>query len=442
MILPLTSFAPATHTSTDSVASLYNDAVTTARTFVNEEGDAELSISVNGEGKISGVSTFGKDLAGNVIFVDSKKMILPLTSFAPATHTSTDSVASLYNDAVTTARTFVNEEGDAELSISVNGEGKISGVSTFGKDLAGNVIFVDSKKMILPLTSFAPATHTSTDSVASLYNDAVTTARTFVNEEGDAELSISGKGEGKISGVSTFGKDLAGNVIFVDSKKMILPLTSFAPATHTSTDSVASLYNDAVTTARTFVNEEGDAELSISVNGEGKISGVSTFGKDQAGNVIFVDSKKMILPLSDFAPATHTSTASVASLYNDAVTTARTFVNEEGDAELSISVNGEGKISGVSTFGKDQAGNVIFVDSKKMILPLTSFAPATHTSTDSVASLYNDAVTTARTFVNEEGDAELSISVNGEGKISGVSTFGKDLAGNVIFVDSKKMILP
>src|SRR3989338_6025307 len=136
MILPLTSFAPATHTSTDSVASLYNDAVATARTLVNEEAGAELSISVNGEGKISGVSTFGKDLAGNVIFVDSKKMILPLTSFAQATHTSTDSVASLYNDAVTTARTFVNEEGDTELSISVNGEGKISGVSTFGKDLA------------------------------------------------------------------------------------------------------------------------------------------------------------------------------------------------------------------------------------------------------------------------------------------------------------------
>ena len=94
-----------------------------------------------------------------------------------------------------------------------------------------------------------------------------------------------------MTGVSKFGLNATGDVIYVDAMETPEPFTAFNAAAMTNAASVSGLYTSVVE-SRTFLNAAGNPELSITIEG-GNVTGVSKFGLSSTGDVFYAERYKI-----------------------------------------------------------------------------------------------------------------------------------------------------
>src|SRR3989338_7976608 len=244
-----------------------------------------------------------------------------------------------------------------------------------------------------------------------------------------------------------------------------------------SSDDFVDLYDSSRPTSRTFLDVNGNPELSVSINRDGDISGISRFEVDlETGDILWIDSFRMLdqveddpldpttlgVQLADWAVTDWTTRdeyADFALLYDSSRPTSRTFLDANGNPELSVSINRVGDISGISRFEVDlETGDILWIDSFRMLdqveddpldpttlgVQLADWAVTDWTTRDESADfalLYDSSRPTSRTFLDANGNPELSVSINRVGDISGISRFEVDLeTGDILWIDSFRML--
>ncbi|MDD5217541.1 MAG: hypothetical protein PHS88_05480, partial [Candidatus Omnitrophica bacterium] len=140
------------------ITQILNDDVSndlmSSRTFLDEDGRPLLSIEVNQDGQVSGVSTYTVDLeTEKILWVDSLKLNdsdnatpgFQNFDFNASTMNTADdvSVTQLYASNQCTSRTYLNSDGDPVLSVSIDENDKVSGISEFHLT-NGKIDWVDS----------------------------------------------------------------------------------------------------------------------------------------------------------------------------------------------------------------------------------------------------------------------------------------------------------
>src|SRR3990167_1591163 len=298
-------------------ALLYDSSRPTSRTFLDANGNPELSVSINRDGDISGISRFEVDLeTGDILWIDSFRMLdqdtgvdgVQLADWAVTDWTTRDESADfalLYDSSRPTSRTFLDANGNPELSVSINRDGDISGISRFEVDLeTGDILWIDSFRMLdqveddpldpttlgVQLADWAVTDWTTRDESADfalLYDSSRPTSRTFLDANGNPELSVSINRVGDISGISRFEVDLeTGDILWIDSFRMLdqdtgvdsVQLADWAVTDWTTREESADfalLYDSSRPTSRTFLDANGNPELSVSINRDRDISGIS-----------------------------------------------------------------------------------------------------------------------------------------------------------------------
>src|SRR3989338_7187844 len=145
--------------SSDDFVDLYDSSRPTSRTFLDANGNPELSVSINRDGDISGISRFEVDLeTGDILWIDSFRMLDQDTGVDGVqlaawdtflAKDSSDDFVDLYDSSRPTTRTFLDVNGNPELSVSINRDGDISGISRFEVDLeTGDILWIDSFRML------------------------------------------------------------------------------------------------------------------------------------------------------------------------------------------------------------------------------------------------------------------------------------------------------
>ncbi|HTL47411.1 MAG TPA: hypothetical protein VL688_05045, partial [Verrucomicrobiae bacterium] len=477
----------------------------TGRTFLDANGNPSVSVAINTNNQIAGISTFNVKDSGDINFVNSHRLIDQSTTDSGMTRanwsdTAYDTLAEiqapgLYETSLTTGltgRTFLDANGNPAVSMSINAQNQIAGVSTFKVKPTGDIDYVNSHRLIDQSTTDAGMTRRSWSDTgfdtlteaqaAGLYETDLSTGltgRTFLDANGNPSVSIAINAQNEITGASTFDVRPSGDIAFVNSHRLIDQSSTDSGMTRRSWTDAAfdtlaeaqapGLYEtdkDTGLTGRTFLDANGNPALSLAINSNNQISGVSTFSVKENGEIEYVNSHRMIDQSTTDSGMTRAGWSSAAfdtlaeaqgaGLYETSLATGltgRTFLDANGNPSVSLAINANNQISGVSTFSVKQNGDIEYVNSHRLIDQSTTDSGMTRvswnpSSFDTLAEaqapgLYEtDLATglTGRTFLDANGNPAVSIAINSNNEISGVSTFSVKPSGDIDYVNSHRLI--
>src|SRR3989344_1038281 len=129
---------------------------------------------------------------------------------------------------------------------------------------------------------------------------------------------------------------------------------------------VSALYEAYKYQSRTFLDKDQNPTLSLTIDKEGNVSGVSKFKVDTATeNILWVDYQEMIdqdpatiatdLKAFDALAMNDKDAATVSALYEADKYQSRTFLDKDQNPTLSLTIDKEGSASGDSKFKVDTA---------------------------------------------------------------------------------------
>ncbi|MBI3306905.1 MAG: RHS repeat protein, partial [Candidatus Omnitrophica bacterium] len=423
------------------------------RTFLDADGNPVMSLTIDAEGKVSGISKlFDFDSDGDLDAVDSLKLVQPISNFNAASMKDPGNVANLIaTPEKVESRTFLDAQGNPTMSLTIDAEGKVSGISKlYDFDADGDLDAVDSLKLAQPISSFNAATMKDAASTANLLAvPEKVESRTFLDAQGNPVMSLTIDESGKVSGISKlYDFDADGDLDAVDSLKLAQPISSFNVETMKDPASVAELIaSPEKVESRTFLDAQGNPVMSLTIDSEGKVSGISKlYDFDNDGDLDAVDSLKLAQPISSFNSATMKDPASVANLIaTPEKVESRTFLDANGNPVMSLTIDSEGKVSGISKlFDFDNDGDLDAVDSLKLAQPISNFNAATMKDPAAVANLIaTPEKVESRTFLDANGNPVMSLTVDAGGKVSGISKlYDFDNDGDLDAVDSLKLAQP
>ena len=464
-----------------------------SRTYLDVDGNPEVSVSINSDYEVSGISTFKVSPRGEIIFVNSHRLLdqdtsteglqrerWDLLSFA-----SKDEAADMipyYNanlDTGVSGRTYLFE-GNPKLSVAVNTLNEISGISTFAVDERGDISYVNSHRLVdqdsttagLQRVSWADALFqkdTDLDGKFEISLDTGLTGRTFL-ENGDPKLSVAINSNNEISGFSSFNLDEFGVIQYVNSHRLVdqdtsapgLQRTGWSDAAYQTATSLDTKYQgnlDTGLSGRTYL-KDGNPSLSVAINSLNQTAGFSTFKVNDDGDILYVNSHRVVdqdTSTSGLQRAVWTSSAyeedtDLSGLYENSLDTGltgRTYLSS-GDPVLSVAINSVNEVSGISSFAIDESGDIVYVNSHRLVdqdtsvegLQRTGWADALYSSETSLASLYEASLDTGisgRTYL-ENGDPSLSVAINNANEIAGFSTFEINENGDIQYVNSHRVV--
>ncbi|MDP3921737.1 MAG: hypothetical protein Q8R76_13140, partial [Candidatus Omnitrophota bacterium] len=219
-----------------------------SRSFVNEDQEPVLSLSISRLGEVEEVSSFQVNPATRELaWVDTHMLTdqvvgpgIDLASFNPLVMISPAAVSGLYNAGLYRSRTFI-EDGDPAMSLGINAAQDVTVVSTFKVDpLTSRTLWIDNHKMIdqntaagfqyMPFDPASTGTMTSRSQleVSGIYELTTYDSRTFVDADGVARGSLSGDGRS----LSKFNYDANLDLESIDQYEAEprIPLTPSSPA--------------------------------------------------------------------------------------------------------------------------------------------------------------------------------------------------------------------